>query len=160
MTRIGIVGHSDLTADCAALVADALRAELAAFAPDDLVGVSCLTPGTDQLFARTVLDLGGTLEVVLPATDYRSYVLEAGDAAVFDDLLAQASAVCTMPFEASSEESHLAAVEHLMSTVDMILVVWDRQPAAGRGGAADAIDRAHSLGLPVTVVWPEGAVRR
>lgn len=30
-------------------------------------GVTCLARGADQIFARVVLDLGGTVEVVLPA---------------------------------------------------------------------------------------------
>ena len=160
MTRVGITGHSNLTVESAPLVTDALRAELAAHASeDDLVGVSCLARGADQLFARVVLELGGALEVVLPAADYRSRKVKVDHAAVFDELIGQATTVCTLPFETSNRESYLAASEHLLSTVELMMAVWDGHPADGRGGTGDVAERARALGLPVTVVWPAGAAR-
>lgn len=158
MTRVGITGHSTLTVESAPLVADALRAELAAHA-SSLVGVSCLARGADQLFARVVLELGGALEVVLPAADYRSRKVKVDNAAVFDELIGQATTVRTLPFETSNRESYLGASEHVLSTVELMMAVWDDQPADGRGGTGDVVERARALGLPVTVVWPAGAAR-
>lgn len=72
MYRIGITGHSNLPPATVALVDKALRVALAPYASDQpLVGVTCLAEGADQIFARAVLDLGGRLEVILPAPDYR-----------------------------------------------------------------------------------------
>ncbi len=45
--------------------------ELLARHRDGLTGITCLAKSADQIFARAVLDLGGTLVVVLPAADYR-----------------------------------------------------------------------------------------
>lgn len=157
MTRIGITGHSNLTVESASWVADALRAELAAHAGDGLVGVSCLARGADQLFARLVLELGGALEVVLPAADYRGRKVKPDNAAAFDDLIGQATTVCTLPFETSNRDSYLAASEHVLSTVELMVAVWDGQPADGHGGTGDVVERARARGLPVTVVWPTGA---
>lgn len=159
MTRVGITGHSNLTVESAPLVADLLRAELAAHASDGLVGVSCLARGADQLFARVVVELGGALEVVLPAADYRSRKVKVDNAAVFDELIGQATTVRTLPFEMSNRESYLGASEHVLSTVELMVAVWDGQPADGRGGTGDVVERARALGLPVTVVWPAGAAR-
>ncbi len=108
MARVGITGHSNLPVESAPLVADALRAELAAHASDGLVGVSCLARGADQLFARVVLELGGALEVVLPAADYRSRKVKVDDAAVFDELIGQATTVRTLPFETPTANPTLA----------------------------------------------------
>ena len=69
--RIGITGHSNLTPSTVVLVADALRG-LLADAEQPVVGVTCLARGADQVFARVVLELGGEIEVVPPASDYRS----------------------------------------------------------------------------------------
>jgi hypothetical protein len=69
LPRIGVTGHTNLTADTVPLVADGILAVLAGYPVPDLVGVTCLARGADQVFARAVLDLGGTLEVVLPAAD-------------------------------------------------------------------------------------------
>jgi hypothetical protein len=159
VTRIGITGHSNLTVESAPWVAEALRAELAAHASDGLVGVSCLARGADQLFARAVLELGGALEVVLPAADYRGRKVKPDNAAAFDRLIAQAMTVRTMPFETSNRDSYLAASEHVLSTVELMVAVWDGQPADGHGGTGDVVERARALGLPVTVVWPTGAAR-
>ncbi|MGH3548385.1 MAG: hypothetical protein ACRDQU_09795 [Pseudonocardiaceae bacterium] len=159
MARIGITGHSNLTVETASLVADALLAEVAAHSSDGLVGVSCLARGADQLFARSVLELGGALEVVLPAADYRSRKVKADNAAVFDELIGRATTVRTLPFETANRDSYLAASEHVLSTVELMVAVWDGQPADGRGGTGDVVERARMLGLPVTVVWPAGASR-
>jgi hypothetical protein len=50
------------------LVDEALRGLLAG-AERTIVGVTCLARGADQVFARVVLELGGEIEFVLPASD-------------------------------------------------------------------------------------------
>jgi len=106
-----------------------------------------------------VLELGGALEVVLPAADYRSRKVTVEDAAVFDELMGHATTVRTLPFKTSNRESYLGASEHLLSTAELMVAVWDGEPADGRGGTGDVVERARALGLPVTVVWPVGAAR-
>ena len=52
----------------------AVRAALAERAPD-VTGLSCLADAADaadQIFARAVADIGGALEVILPAAEYRA----------------------------------------------------------------------------------------
>ena len=72
--RIAITGHRGLPADTEHLVDQAIRNQLAESVTDDhLIGVSILADGADQIFARAVLDLGGQLEVVVPATRYRDW---------------------------------------------------------------------------------------
>ncbi|QFU86665.1 hypothetical protein [Amycolatopsis sp. YIM 10] len=158
MPRIGITGHSNLTAATVPLVADGIRAALAGHPGSELVGVSCLARGADQVFARVVLDLGGTVEVVLPAADYRERKVKPGNAAEFDELIGRAT-VHTMPFAESNREAYMAASEHVLDHVDAMVAVWDGGPSGGHGGTADVVDAARGRGLPVTVVWPDGAER-
>ncbi len=141
MVRIGITGHSNLTDDTA-----------------ELVGVTCLARGADQVFARVVLELGGSLEVVLPAADYRDRKVKPDNAAEFDGLIANAS-VHTMPFTESNRDAYMAASEHVLSIVDKLVAVWDGGPSGGHGGTADVVEAAGKRGLDVTVVWPERAAR-
>ncbi len=68
MPRIGITGHRGLPQRTQELITAALRKELEPHAGAELVGLSCLAGGPNQLFARTVLDLGETLEVVVPVS--------------------------------------------------------------------------------------------
>lgn len=159
MPRIGITGHSNLAGATEPLVADVLLGVLAGMADEPLVGVTCLARGADQLFARAVLDLGGSVEVVLPAGDYRDRKVKPDNAEDFDELLGRASAVHTMPFPESNREAYMAASEHVLAEVDVMVAVWDGGPSGGYGGTADVVDAARERGLPVTVVWPEGAVR-
>jgi hypothetical protein len=156
--RIGITGHTNLSAATVPLVAAGIRAELARHSVG-LTGVTCLARGADQIFARVVLELGGDLEVVLPAEDYRVRKVSADNAAEFDELHAMARAIRTMPFAHSDGNAYQAASEHLLSTVDWLIAVWDGRPAGGHGGTADVVAAAHRLGIPVTVMWPQGAER-
>lgn len=159
MPRIGITGHSNLTAATVPLVADGIRAALAGYAPGELRGVTCLARGADQVFAHVVLDLGGDIEVVLPAADYRERKVKPANAAEFDELIAKATSMHTMPFEESNREAYMAASEHVVTTVDAMVAVWDGCPSGGHGGTADVVDAARRRGVPVTVVWPEGVAR-
>ncbi|MFB9690318.1 hypothetical protein [Amycolatopsis plumensis] len=157
MVRIGITGHSNLTDATAELVAGELR-EILKEQRDGLVGVTCLARGADQVFARVVLELGGTLEVVLPAADYRERKVKPNNAAEFDSLVANAS-VHTLPFTESDRDAYMAASEHVLSIVDRMIAVWDGGPSGGHGGTADVVEAARDRGLDVAVVWPEDAAR-
>lgn len=156
--RIGITGHSNLTPDTVHFVAEALR-EVLAGAGQPLVGLTCLARGADQVFARVVLELGGEIEVVLPASDYRAQKVKPYNAAEFDDLLGKANAVTTMPFETSNRDAYMSASEAVLTGVEAMVAVWDGQPADGHGGTGDVVAAAKDRGLPVTVVWPVGAAR-
>lgn len=156
--RIGITGHSNLAPSAEPAVVQALT-EVLTDTPTPLVGVSCLARGADQVFARVVLDLGGQVEVVLPAADYRERKVKPANAAAFEELIGRASTVRTLPFEHSDREAYMAASEAVLATVDRIVAVWDGQPSDGHGGTGDVVAAARERGLPVTVVWPAGAAR-
>lgn len=86
MARIGITGHSNLTADTVPLIANGIREAITAHSGDELVGVTCLARSADQVFARVVLELDGAVEVILPAADYRERKVKPDNAAEFDEL--------------------------------------------------------------------------
>lgn len=109
MPRIAVTGHMTLTPATETLIEAALRELLAAESPDELVGVSCLAKGADQLLARTVLERGGRLIAVLPSPNYRAQKVKPDNRAIFDELLAQASEVRTMPFAESNRQAYEAA---------------------------------------------------
>jgi hypothetical protein len=157
LPRIGITGHSSLSDATAVSVADALYAVLSVY--NELVGVTCLARGADQIFARVVLALGGSVEVVLPAADYRERKVKPANVAEFDELIARAASVHTLPLSESNRDAYLAASAHVMSNVDAMVAVWDGAPPDGAGGTGDVVRVARERGLPVTVVWPTGATR-
>jgi hypothetical protein len=156
MPRIGVTGHVRLAEGTAELVYAGLTATLAAHGDGPLHGVTCLADGADQLFARAVAALGGTYEVVLPSTDYRTVV---GDRKAFDDLLGKAVRVDYLPFAVSGPAAYFAASEELLRRVDHLVAVWDGAPSDVVSSTANVVRTARALGLPVTVVWPGGARR-
>lgn len=158
MTRIAISGHRGLAAEVEDFVDRAIRDELSRFVVDDLVGVSCLADGADQIFARAVVDLGGKLEVVVPASQYRD-ALPAFAHREYDDLISQAVSVHRLEHAESTSASHMDASVRMLDGADLLFAVWDGQPARAFGGTADVIAHAKEVGVPVTVIWPEGAVR-
>jgi hypothetical protein len=157
MYRIAISGHRGLPDPTVRLVDQALRAALAEHAPD-VTGLSCLADGADQIFARAVTDLGGTIEAVIPAAEYRDKLPENSHPG-YDDLFARAAAVHRLPFTASTPESHMAASRLMVDEADELYAVWDGKPARSYGGTADVVAYAREHGTPVRVIWPDGAQR-
>lgn len=156
--RVGVTGHSNLPAEAEEVLAAAI-AEALAELPTPLAGVTCLARGADQVFARVVLDRGGSVEVILPAADYRRRKVKPDNRETFEALLGRAAVVDVLPLAVSNRAAYLQASEALLDRVDHLIAVWDGEPPDGRGGTADAVAAARSRGLPVTVVWPTG-VRR
>jgi hypothetical protein len=155
--RIAISGHRGLPAPTTALVDQAIRDALAARAPD-VTGISCLADGADQIFAQAITDLGGTLEVIIPASQYRDG-LPAKVRPAYDKLIAKAVKVHRLPFTESTSESHMAASELMVDTADELYAVWDGKPARGYGGTADVVAYAGQHGVPIHIIWPPGARR-
>lgn len=156
MPRIAVSGHRGLPPATVMLVDKAIRTELASVT--DVTGLSCLADGADQIFACAVVDTGGRLEAVIPAEQYRHGLPESAWPG-YDKLLAQAVAVHRLPFVESTSESHMAASKLMIDQADELYAVWDGLPARAYGGTADVVDYAREHGVPVTVIWPDGATR-
>lgn len=155
--RVAITGHRGLGEHTARLVDRAVRDALAEYLPD-LTGLSCLADGADQLFARAVLDLGGRLEVIVPARRYRDALPDEAKPE-YDDLSACAAAVHSLDFVESESAAHQSANEYMVKRADVLLAVWDGEPARGYGGTAEVVAYARSRNIPVTIIWPEGSAR-
>ncbi|WP_461145811.1 hypothetical protein [Salinifilum aidingensis] len=156
VTRLAITGHRGLPTATAEAVDRELRQIIAGCS--ELVGLSCLADGADSQFARAVLDRGGSLTAIVPAAEYRDG-LPAEHHATYDALFEQAADVVRLDHVESTEQSHMDASETMLDMTDELIAVWDGQPARGFGGTADVVAAARDRGLPVTVVWPDGASR-
>ena len=155
--RIAITGHRGLPAATEQLVDQAIRDQLA-HTGQDITGVSNLADGADQLFAQAVLDAGGQLEVIIPAALYRDGLPESAHAS-YDRLLSKASSVHRLDRVESTAEAHMEASNVMLDTADRLFAVWDGEAARAYGGTADVVAEARKRGIPVTIIWPEGASR-
>ncbi|WP_305780339.1 hypothetical protein [Nocardia nova] len=159
MARIGVTGHMNITPDTARLVYDEIVAFLAdAGDPAELIGVSCIARGADSVFAQAVLDRGGRLEVVLPSRNYRERKVKQDHVALFDELLRRADTVRAMDFDDAGADAYEAANEAVLGSCDRLIAVWDGQEGE-RSGTGSVVALARQMGLPVEVVWPDGAMR-
>jgi len=158
MMRIGITGHRGLNGDVERQVRALLAQAVATYDAGELTGVSCIADGPDAWFAQAVLDHGGRLEVAIPAEQYRD-ALPEWHHPVYDNLLRRAADVHHTGLTASDSAAHMAGSEVLVGLVDELLAVWDGNPARGYGGTADVVAYAERVGVPVRVLWPEGAAR-
>jgi hypothetical protein len=155
-TQLAITGHRGLSAELEAEIDRMIRSAVAETGA--VVGVSCLADGADAVFAQAVLDVGGSLVAVLPAARYRE-TLPEDYRPVYDRLLARAGKVVQLPFVTPDPHAYMEAGKRMVDESDLLLAVWDGQPGRGPGGTADVVAYARSRGVPVTVLWPEGAIR-
>ncbi|MFF2618831.1 hypothetical protein [Kitasatospora sp. NPDC058046] len=156
--RIGITGHRGLDEPLRRQVTALLVQALDTYDDSGLEAVTCLADGPDTWLADLVVERGGRLIVVVPATDYREGLpLWHRDA--YDRLLARAAEVHRTGLADSTAQAHMAAGEILVGHCDVLLAVWDGQPARGLGGTADVVAHADRAGVKVQVLWPDGASR-
>jgi hypothetical protein len=151
----------DLTEDSIPLVRTALDELLKQYADHgELVGVSCIAKGADSLFAEAILAAGGRLSVVIPSQDYRQNKVKPDHAALFDRLVQAAEEVLVLPHETANRHAYEAANAELIERADRLVAVWNGAPPTGKGGGtADTVLAAQAAGIPVDVVWPDGAAR-
>jgi hypothetical protein len=158
--RIAVTGHRGLSPAVAAVVDHAIRRELEPYAKNgELVGLSCLADGADQIFAAAVLDLGGELEAVVPSREYRDGLPDTARQH-YDEQLSRAIVVHRLDYQASTPQAHMDASVFMVDKADCLFAVWDGLPARAFGGTADVVGYTRTRGIPVTVIWPAGATRQ
>ena len=171
---VGVTGHRDLDDDArervraavsdlleriAASVTDAAaRAPIYADAPPHLSLLSQLASGADQVAAGAALAKGYRLRAVLPfpLPEFRAdFANGARDA--FDALLARCEAWWSLPGTRDDADlSYALAGEAAVAQSDLLIAVWDGEPAKGLGGTADVVDYAVCRGIPVLHLPPDG----
>jgi hypothetical protein len=159
VTSVGCTGHQTLSPATRRDVAAAIAAALARHSDDELIGLSSLAEGADQLFAFAVLAAGGRLHAVIPCRDYEKSFQSEPARSTYETLLHLTASSDILAFDGPSEEAFLSAGHEVVDHCDLLLAVWDGQVAAGRGGTADVVRYARDQGVETLIVWPPGARR-
>lgn len=157
MTRVGATGHQELPQDAHAYLVEEVRNVLAACGLP-LHAITSLAAGADQLIAREALRDGAHLHVVVPASGYEA-TFSPPDLQVYEYLLAQADEVTTLDFAHPNEQAYWAAGKVVVEQCEVLIAIWDGQPARGLGGTGDVVRYANDLGRDVRVIWPSSVVR-
>lgn len=166
--RIGVLGHRYVPPDHPGLV-DAIDAALGVVThaltslrvPPTQVCVavvSSLAEGADRILAREILareeEAGrdARLEAILPLDqeDYREDFASAESDEEFGRLLDRSIVDVTGPAE-SREHAYEAAGQAVVDRSDVVIVMWDGEPARGGGGTAEI--HAYALRRKKPVFW-------
>lgn len=126
---------------------------------DELVGLCSLAVGADQIFAHVLLASGGRLHAVIPCQGYTGTFGDEAARQEFELLLSAAHEVTELPFTEPSEEAFMTAGREVADRCNLLLAVWDGEPAAGIGGTADVVSYATERGKSVEIIWPDWSSR-
>ena len=120
-----------------------------------IVGITSLAIGADALFAQMVLELGGSLTVIVPFVDYEKKFATEAARQEYGDLLSRAATVEVLQRKGPDDEAYYAAGKRVADLSELLVVVWDGKPAAGLGGTADIAEYARVSGKKVVHLNPE-----
>lgn len=113
-----------------------------------LVAYSSLALGADQVFVWVALELGISVEVVLPCAEYAAVFPTDFAQQEYQRLLRACSGVHTLPMRECTEDAYLAAGEWVVDHSDLVALVWNGLLAKGRGGTGDVAAYARSTHRP------------
>ena len=119
--------------------------------------ISPLADGADQAAAEAALAIGWELQAILPFDRDRYRASLSSDAAriAFDRLTAAASMVLELPGEGDGEvDDYVMAGRATVAHSDLVIAVWDGQPARGRGGTGDVAAQVITSGTGLIHVPP------
>lgn len=156
--NIGVTGHrlnriSQRQLDRLTPQVRPLLAEIAAAAHTPALALlSGLAEGADRHVAQLALEGGYALHAVLPFAreTYLHDFAGAASRAQFGELLARAQRIVELPGRPGfSAQAYRRAGHALLDEADVLLAVWDGQPAQGAGGTAEVVNEACRRRMPV-----------
>ncbi|MGW2638492.1 hypothetical protein [Streptomyces sp. NPDC001348] len=152
------VGHADLTPQALKLVEEELRAALERL-PEPGPGLVRAGAGVPVAFGRAVRAEGRPLVVVTPTQGLVPALLPQCDRPATGELLALAQQVRLLAYDPADRNACVDADERMLGECRQLLAVWDGSPSNGRDATAHLVAYARARGVPVEVLWPEGAGR-
>jgi hypothetical protein len=157
MAAVGVTGHRVLTERerIEAGIADALGQIEVAFPGQPLTVISSLAEGADRLVVHQVLARPGARLIVplpMPVPDYLTDFEEGESKDEFLALLQRAAEVVHLSSSDSRDGAYEAAGVYVLEHCDVLLAVWDGQPAQGQGGTGDIVTIARQRGVPLAWV--------
>ena len=158
MVSIGVTGHRDL--DNVKLITssvdEVLRKIRNTFSGETLTIISPLAEGADRLVVWRAMENNDVHLVVplpLEISEYMQDFSGIYSKAEFVTLLEQAAQVIELPAEETREASYLAAGSYILDHSDLLIAVWDGQPARGPGGTGQIVAQAREKLMPIAWVF-------
>jgi len=117
------------------------------------LALSSVADGSDQMFVAEARSLGFSWHAILPLpkAEFQKDFSSADWNAV-ETMLTHAEHVRVITENGTREDAYLDCGMETVNGADVLLAVWDGQPARGKGGTADVVDYAKSLGKPFLII--------
>jgi hypothetical protein len=160
---VGFSGHRQL--DDPAAAAHAIAAALSGLRAEgtgEWIGLSSVATGSDQLFVQQLLALGMSWHAILPLprAEFQKDFSPEGWLEV-ESALSRAEHLRTIDAHGSRDDAYLDCGLETVDGSDVLLALWDGEAAHGKGGTADVVAYALSIGKPVLIVDAQNyALRR
>jgi hypothetical protein len=151
---VGFSGHRQLAQSAA--IASAVRGVLQSLqkeSPGEWLALSSVAIGGDMLFAAEALRLNLAWHAILPLppAEFRAD-FTAEDWKRVEGLLPESEQVRVISENGSREDAYLDCGMETVNGCDVLLAVWDGEPARGKGGTADVILYARELEKPLIII--------
>ena len=158
MVAIGVTGHRTLINEEQLLsgVDQVLDRIQGALPNTKITIISPLAEGADRLVAwRAMTKKDADLIVPLPldVSEYMQDFSSKYSKAEFATLLEQATQVIDLPHMMHREDSYLAAGLYVLKQCDILIAIWDGQPARGAGGTAQIVILAREHQKPLAWIF-------
>jgi conflict system pore-forming effector with SLATT domain len=151
---VGFSGHRQIAepAGLERAIAAALES-LRQQAKGEWLGLSSVAEGGDQLFVEQVRALGLAWHAILPLpkAEFAKDFTPVEWAAV-ERTLEHAEHVRVITENGTREDAYLDCGMATVDGADVLLAVWDGEPARGKGGTADVVSYARTLGKPLVLI--------
>ncbi len=141
--KAGITGHQHLgTQETIQWVTESLESTIQKYKIQQ--GFTSLAIGADQLFAELLLEQNIPYTAIIPSKGYETTFQQPEQLENYRRLLQNAAEIVTLNFEKPEERAFYEAGKQVVDYSDIILAVWDGQPAKGLGGTGDLVAYAKS----------------
>lgn len=151
---VGFSGHRSVEnpAGVSRAITEALES-LRREAPGEWLALSSVADGSDQMFVAQARTLGLSWHAILPLprAEFEKDFSPADWSAV-ETMLTHAEHVRVIAENGTRDDAYLDCGMETVNGADVLLAVWDGQPARGKGGTADVVEYARALGKPIVVI--------
>jgi hypothetical protein len=153
---VGFSGHRQI--DDPERLNQAIRSALVSLqklAHGEWLGLSSVAEGGDQAFVEQVRGLGLSWHAILPLPRdefSKDFTPEAWPKV--QALIDGAEHVRVIAENGTREDAYLDCGMSTVEGCDVLLAVWDGEPARGKGGTGDIVAYARSLGRPLILIDP------
>ncbi|WP_157976305.1 hypothetical protein [Lewinella sp. IMCC34191] len=144
--KIGITGHQNLIDNSTSTWVYKSIANFIEEIGDEVMGLSSIAIGADQIFCQVLIDMSLPYHVIIPCQNYRELF---EDKANYDKYINSSDKRIVLDYAEDSQQAFFDAGKVIVNSCDLVVAVWNGKSAKGLGGTGDVVNYARSINRPV-----------